>query len=72
METPDPAYYGWMMSIYMPTFSMSPVAMLPIGFFVDRLGASPTVVVCGIILSLSMLLFTVGGRKLIMNGAKFR
>jgi hypothetical protein len=71
MEITDPAYYGRMMSIYMLTFSMSPVAMLPIGFFVDRLGVSPTVVVCGIVLSASMLLFIVGGRRLIMNGAKF-
>lgn len=68
MEITDPAYYGRMMSIYMLTFSMSPVAMLPIGFFVDKFGASTTVVFCGIILSVSMLLFLGGGRRLIMNG----
>jgi MFS family permease len=68
MEITDPAYYGRMMSIYMLTFSMSPVAMLPIGFFVDKFGVSTTVVVCGIVLSGSMLLFLGGGRRLIMNG----
>ena len=72
METTYPTYYGRMMSIYMLTFSMSPVAMLPIGFFVDKFRAPTTVVVCGIILSGSMLLFLGGGRRLIMNGAKFR
>jgi predicted MFS family arabinose efflux permease len=68
MELTDSAYYGRMMSIYMLTFSMSPVAMLPMGFFVDKFGASPTVIVSGLIMSISMLFFIGPGRGLIMNG----
>ena len=63
METTDPAYYGRVMSVYMLTFSLSPVAMLPIGFFVDHIGVSPTEAIAGITLAVAMLFFLLFGRR---------
>lgn len=63
MNATDAAYYGRVMSVYMLTFSMSPVAMLPIGYLVDRIGVSTTEIWAGIILSVGMLiLFFVSSR----------
>ena len=57
MELTDPAYYGRMMSIYMLTFSMAPLAMLPFGFLVDHFGVSRTEAAAGLILAIIMLVF---------------
>ena len=57
MESTDSAYYGRVMSVYMLTFSMSPVAMLPIGYLVDRFGVSRTEMTAGIILTIVMTTF---------------
>jgi len=65
MEATNAAYYGRVMSVYMLTFSMSPVAMLPIGYMVDHIGVSPTEAVAGITLAVIMLMFLSFGRRLI-------
>jgi len=70
MEAADPAYYGRVMSLYMITFSMSPVAMLPIGYLVDRVGAQKTEAGAGIVLAVLMLLFLLGGRRLLAGRAR--
>jgi len=57
MEITDPSYYGRIMSIYMLTFSMAPVAMLPFGFLVDHFGVSSTEAVAGLVLAVVMLIF---------------
>lgn len=46
------AVYGRVMSVYMMTWSMVPLAMLPIGVVVDWFGASATVAVSGALLTL--------------------
>jgi MFS family permease len=65
MESTDKAYYGRVMSVYMLTFSMSPVAMLPIGYLVDLVGVSRTEAGAGLLLALIMLMFLTFGRSLI-------
>jgi len=65
MEATDPAYYGRVMSIYILTFSISPVAMLPIGFMVDHIGVSPTEATVGAILAVLMMGFSIFGRRMI-------
>lgn len=65
MEATDPAYYGRVMSIYILTFSISPVAMLPIGYMVDHVGVSPTEMIAGGILAFLMLGFLTFGRRMI-------
>jgi len=65
MEATDPAYYGRVMSIYILTFSISPVAMLPIGFMVDHIGVSPTEAIVGAILAVLMMGFSIFGRRMI-------
>ena len=64
MEMTDPAYYGRMMSIYMLTFSMAPLAMLPFGFLVDHFGVSRTEAAAGLILAIIMLVFLYFRRRL--------
>jgi predicted MFS family arabinose efflux permease len=51
MTTSDRAYHGRVMSIYMMTWSLSPLASLPIGALVDRFGAQPVVAVFGVIVA---------------------
>ncbi len=63
MEITAPSYYGRVMSVYMLTFSMSPVAMLPIGFFVDYIGVSQTEAVAGIALAATMMMFLLFTRR---------
>ena len=63
MDTTDPAYYGRVMSVYMLTFSLSPVAMLPIGFFVDHIGVAPTEAIAGITLATAMLIYLLYGKR---------
>ena len=63
METTDPAYYGRVMSVYMLTFSMSPVAMVPIGFLVDHIGVSPTEAIAGLTLAAAMLFYLLFNRR---------
>jgi MFS family permease len=65
MEATDPAYYGRVMSVYMLTFSMAPVAVLPLGFLADHIGVSPTEVIAGSILGTLMMGFLTFGRRMI-------
>jgi MFS family permease len=67
METTDPAYYGRMMSIYMLTFAMAPVALLPFGFLVDHFGVSSTEAVAGLTLVVIMLIFLFFRRRFEMG-----
>jgi MFS family permease len=65
MESTDPAYYGRVMSTYMLTFSMAPVALMPIGFMADHLGVSLAEVIAGAILAVLMMGFLTFGRRMI-------
>jgi MFS family permease len=51
MTTTDRAYHGRVMSIYMMTWSLSPLASLPIGAAVDAFGAQTVVAVFGCIVA---------------------
>jgi MFS family permease len=51
MTTTDRAYHGRVMSIYMMTWSLSPLASLPVGALVDRFGAQAVVGVFGLIVA---------------------
>jgi MFS family permease len=62
MERSDRAYYGRVMSIYMLTFSLSPLALLPMGWAIDRFGAVPAQAGAGILLAAMLLLFFGGER----------
>jgi len=48
MTTTDRAYHGRVMSIYMMTWSLSPLASLPIGAAVDAFGVQQVVAVFGV------------------------
>lgn len=52
LQNTERAVYGRVMSVYMMTWSMVPLAMLPIGVLVDWFGASATVAVAGALLTL--------------------
>ncbi|MDA0351519.1 MAG: MFS transporter [Chloroflexi bacterium] len=62
MERTDRAYYGRVMSIYMLTFSLSPVALLPMGWSIDHFGAVETQAAAGILLAALLLLYFGAGR----------
>jgi MFS family permease len=51
MTITDRAYHGRVMSIYMMTWSLSPLAALPIGAAVDAFGAQHVVAVFGLIVA---------------------
>lgn len=68
MESTDPAYYGRVMSTYMLTFSMAPVALMPIGYLADHVGVSLAEVIAGAILAALMLGFLTFGRRMIEGG----
>jgi predicted MFS family arabinose efflux permease len=48
MVASDRAYYGRVMSIYMMGFSLSPMALLPLGAAVDIVGAPTTIAAAGV------------------------
>ncbi len=50
LET-DKAFYGRVMSIYMMTWSLMPISLVPMGIMVDRVGAPLTVGVAGLMLA---------------------
>lgn len=56
MTHADRSYHGRVMSIYMMTWSLSPLASLPIGVLVDAAGAPATVAVFGAIVAGLILL----------------
>lgn len=51
IQRTERALYGRVMSVYMMTWSLVPLAMLPIGVLVDWFGVSVTVAVSGVLLS---------------------
>ncbi len=55
----DKAFYGRVMSVYMMTWSLMPLALVPMGILVDRVGAPATVGGAGIILALLIASITV-------------
>ncbi len=51
MVETDKAFYGRVMSIYMMTWSLMPISLVPMGIMVDRVGAPITVGIAGLILA---------------------
>ncbi len=58
LET-DKAFYGRVMSIYMMTWSLMPLSLVPMGIMVDRVGAPLTVGVSALILAAFVAAVTV-------------
>jgi MFS family permease len=58
MTTAERSYHGRVMSIYMMTWSLSPLASLPIGVLVDHIGAPISVAVFGVVVVLVILALT--------------
>lgn len=50
MVATDRAYYGRVMSIYMMGFSLTPIALLPMGAAVDAIGAPVTIAAAGVVI----------------------
>jgi len=50
MTSTPPKFHGRMMSIYMLTFSLQPLAALPLGALADAIGVSPTLVISGLVI----------------------
>lgn len=50
-----PAFHGRVMSIFMLTFSLLPIGVLPLSLLTDVYGARPTIGACGIVLGLFVL-----------------
>ncbi len=51
MHETEKAFYGRVMSVYMMTWSLMPLALVPMGIMVDRVGAPLTVGVAGLMLA---------------------
>jgi MFS family permease len=63
----EPALYGRVMSVYMMTWSLSPLAAAPLGTAIDTIGGATTMIVIGAVLAvfvLGMTRFHPGFRKL--------
>jgi hypothetical protein len=58
MTYSDRTYHGRVMSIYMMTWSLSPLASLPIGALVDAFGVQQVVAVFGGIVAVVILLLS--------------
>lgn len=54
MDATDQQYYGRTMSIYMLTWSMMPIAVLPMGVLIDQIGMPMTQAGAGLILAVSV------------------
>ena len=52
MQNTNPALYGRVMSVYMMTWSLMPLSVMPMGALVDRMGAPTTIVGVGLLLTL--------------------
>ena len=51
MYETEKAYYGRVMSVYMMTWSLMPLSLVPMGIMVDHVGAPITVGIAGLILA---------------------
>lgn len=57
MDTAEPQYHGRVMSIYMFTFSLMPLSVLPVGALADAFGAPITIGIGGVALAVVVMLF---------------
>jgi hypothetical protein len=63
IQETDRAFYGRVMSVYMMTWALTPVAVLPMGALVDHIGAPLTVGGAGALLALAIAATTIFGRE---------
>jgi predicted MFS family arabinose efflux permease len=54
MEATPPEYYGRVMSVYMMTFSLMPLASVPFAALADAFGPRPTLAAAGALLALTI------------------
>lgn len=59
MDKADPQYHGRVMSIYMLTFSLMPLSVLPTGAIADAVGAPVTIGIAGLLLAVVVVLYGV-------------
>lgn len=67
IEATDPQYRARVMSLYMMTFGLMPLGALPMGYAIDAIGPTATMIIMGGVLmgvSLLMFLFATSLRKL--------
>lgn len=57
MDRAEPAFHGRVMSIYMLTFSLMPLSVLPIGAIADAVGAPITIGIAGLLLAVVVVLY---------------
>jgi predicted MFS family arabinose efflux permease len=57
MDKAEPAFHGRVMSIYMLTFSLMPLSVLPIGAIADAVGAPITIGIAGLLLAVVVVLY---------------
>jgi MFS family permease len=57
MDKAEPAYHGRVMSVYMLTFSLMPISVLPVGAIADMVGAPLTIGFGGVALVAVVLLY---------------
>jgi len=62
MTATDREYYGRVMSIYMVTFSLMPISMLPMGILVDSVGVQAAVGGAGLLMAVLLVCFVVWER----------
>lgn len=59
MDKAEPAYHGRVMSVYMLTFSLMPISVLPVGALADMFGAPLTIGLGGVALVAVVILYGV-------------
>lgn len=59
MDKADPQFHGRVMSIYMLTFSLMPLSVLPTGAIADAVGAPITIGIAGLLLAVVVVLYGV-------------
>lgn len=64
MEETDDEYRSRMMSLLMMSFGLMPIAVLPLGFAVEKLGAQPVVYGMAIVLLAASVLYTIVSKSL--------
>ena len=62
MTATDREYYGRVMSIYMVTFSLMPISMLPMGILVDSVGVQAAVGGAGLLMAVLLVCFVMWER----------
>jgi MFS family permease len=59
MDKAEPAYHGRVMSVYMLTFSLMPISVLPVGALADMVGAPLTIGLGGVVLVAVVVMYGV-------------